>query len=261
MAQLHLLLKISNVLVYLFFLSATVWSVVGPGPDDDTLAKHETYITPAAWVSYVWTLIHFLLGGYIITQWFDAAEDGVVHGVGWHFVIATLLNAGWLYLWTKGHLILSLIAICLVASSVSYIFYKLEADHPAMNWYTKLFIHAPFSLWHGYIVFAVVINVFATFTSVQDHGPNVLHIVLVILGLSFLGSTAVGYVEFKKQKGDILGALVIAYGLFAIFVNQQNVWIHWVAFVWGLFATLYPVRPYVAKLMGRRSSEQAPLLG
>jgi len=261
MARLHLVLKISNVLVYLFFLSATVWSVVGPGPDEDTLSKHKTYITPAYWVAYVWSLIHFLLGGYIITQWFDAAEEGVVHGVGWHFVISTFLNAAWLYLWTKGQLVLSLIAIVLVASSVSYIFYNLETNHPATTWYTKLFVHAPFSLWHGYVVFAAVVNVFATFTSVQDDGPNAFHIILVAAGLIFLGSTAVGYVEFKKQKGDVLGALVIAWGLFAVFANQLNPWIHWIAFAEGLFATIYPIRPFVAKLLGRRAPEQAPLLG
>jgi hypothetical protein len=261
MSRLHLLLKISNVLVYLFFLSATIWSVVGPGPDEDTLSKHKTYITPAYWVSYVWSLIHFLLGGYIITQWFDAAEESVVYGVGWHFVISTLLNASWLYLWTKGHIILSFIAIILVSSSVTYIFSNLAYNYPATTWYTKLFVHAPFSLWHGYVVFASVINLFAIFTSVQDNGPDVFHIILVAFGLSFLGSVAVGYVEFKKHKGDIVGALVIAWGLFAVFANQTNPWIHWIAFAEGLFAIVYSARPFISNILGRRAPEQAPLLG
>jgi len=262
MANLHLVLKISNVIVYLMFLSSTIFSVVGPDADDDTLSKHETYITPAYWANYVWSLIHILLGGFVITQWFEGAHQGVVNGVGWHFVISTLLNSAWLVLWHKGYLGLSLIAVLLTASSVSFVFYNLEANYPAAQWYSKLFVHAPFSLWHGWVVFVATQTVFATFTSVQKHGPNTFHVVLSVIGIIFLGSTAVGYVEFKKQKGDVLGALVIAWGLFGIFANQTNPWIHWVAFADGIFATIYPVRPYVARLFGRRTlGEQAPLLG
>jgi len=261
MSNLHLVLKVTNVLVYLFFLSSTVWTIAGPGPDKDTLKTHETYITPAEWVHYAWSLIHVLLGGFVVTQWFEGAQNNVVLGVGWHFVISTLLNAAWIVLWEKGHLVLALIAILLTASSVSFVFYNLEANYPTNLWYTKLFVHAPFSLWHGWVVYEATLTLFATFTSVQKHGPNTLHIILSILAIIFLGSTAIGYIEFKKQKGDILGAIVISWGLFGIFANQQNPWIHWFAFAEGLIAALYCVRPYVYKLLGGRAPESAPLLG
>jgi hypothetical protein len=261
MTRLHLLLKVSNVFVYLFFLSSTVYSIFGPNPDKETLEKHLTYLTPSGWVHYVWSAIHVLLGGFIIAQWFDVAEAGVVHGVGWHFTISTLLNAAWLVLWHKGHLVLSLIAILLTASSVSFVFYNLESNYPATNWTNRLFVHAPFSLWHGWVVYAATLSVFATFTSVQKHGPDTFHIIISLIGILFLGSTAIGYVEFKKQKGDILGAIVLAWGLYGIAANQHNPWIHWFAFAEGLIATLYCARPFVARLLGRSTSESAPLLG
>lgn len=46
MSRLHLFQKVVNVLVYLFFLSATVYSVVGPAPSDDVAHEGQTYITP-----------------------------------------------------------------------------------------------------------------------------------------------------------------------------------------------------------------------
>lgn len=46
MSRLHLLQKVANVVVYLFFLGATVYSVVGPKPDPKVILEHETYITP-----------------------------------------------------------------------------------------------------------------------------------------------------------------------------------------------------------------------
>jgi len=263
MSRLHLILKISNVIVYLWFLSATVYTVVGPNPSDEVHQKHLTYITPAVWVNYAWTAVHTLLGGFVIYQWFESAHEGTVHGVGWHFVISTILNSIWFSLWGSGRLILAFIAIFLTASSVSFVFYNLELNHPALNWWDRIFIHAPFSIWHGFIVVISTENFFSIFTSVQDDGPDTLHIVLAEIALLFLASTAIGYVEFKNKKGDIVGALAIAYGLFAIFAQQQNTIIHWSALGFGILTVLYPSRPYVFKLLGRNQHDPAaaPLLG
>jgi hypothetical protein len=52
-------------------------------------------------VFYVWSVIHFLLGGFVIYQWFEPAHEVAVHGVGWHFVISSVLNAVWLSLWVS----------------------------------------------------------------------------------------------------------------------------------------------------------------
>lgn len=261
MSRYHILLKVSNILVYLFFLSATIYSTVGPKPSPDIEKEHLTYISAAPWVLYAWSAVHFLLGGFIIYQWFEPAHDGVVHGVGWHFVISTILNTIWFSLWNSGHLILAFIAILFTASSVSFVFYNLEKRHPASNWLDRLFIHAPFSIWHGFIVLISVENLFSAFTTVQDDGPDTLHIILVELGLLFLASTAIGYVEYKHKKGDVIGALVISYGLFAIYAEQESSVIHWSALAYAVITLLYPSRPYIAKLLGRSTPEEAPLLG
>jgi hypothetical protein len=42
----HIFQKVANVVVYLFFLSATVYSVVGPSPNDGEAQEGQTYITP-----------------------------------------------------------------------------------------------------------------------------------------------------------------------------------------------------------------------
>jgi hypothetical protein len=262
MSRLHLVLKVSNVIVYLWFLSATVYNVVGPDPSDEIAQKHLTYITPAVWVNYAWTAVHTLLGGFIIYQWFEPAHEGTVHGVGWHFVISTILNSIWFSLWDHGHLVISFIAILFTASSVSFVFYNLEKNHPATNWWDRIFIHAPFSIWHGFIVLIATENLFAVFTSVQDGGPDTLHIVLAEVALLFLASTAIGYVEYKNKKGDVVGALAISYGLFAIFAEQQSTIIHWSALGFGILTVIYPTRPYVFRLLGRSNDPAAaPLLG
>ncbi|KAF7722589.1 hypothetical protein EC973_002942 [Apophysomyces ossiformis] len=261
MSKLHIVQKLANVLVYLFFLSATVYTIVGPAPNEDGSTEGQTYITPSYWIEYVWTLIHSLLLGFIVYQWFEPAHEAAIHGVGWHFVISVLLSSSWLALLKSGHYIIGFIFVLLTASSVTFVFYNLEKNYPTGSWYDKIFVHAPFSLWHGWIVFSAVINLFQAFTTVSEEGPSVFQRILVILGILFLSSTAVGYVEYKKKKGDVTGALVIALGLVAIFTNQQDPWIHWVALVAAIITFLYPARPYVFKLVGRDTEENAPLLG
>lgn len=126
MTKFHIFHKVVNVLVYLFFLSSTVYSVVGPAPDDTPVDDGQTYITPcksvkhsfwlhealisffheAFWIEYLWTLIHILLGGFVIYQWFEDAHEAALHGVGWHFVISVILSAIWLALIVSlGHLV------------------------------------------------------------------------------------------------------------------------------------------------------------
>lgn len=106
-----------------------------------------------------------------------------------------------------------------------------------------------------------MINLFQAFTGLRENGPNVWIRILVIIAIVFLTSTAIGYVEYKKQKGDVTGALVIGLGLLAIFTNQQDAWIHWPALTGAIITLLYPLRPLVFKLAGRSSAENAPLLG
>jgi hypothetical protein len=46
MDALYFILKLANVLFYLLFLVATVYTVVGPNPNDIVAMRGQTYITP-----------------------------------------------------------------------------------------------------------------------------------------------------------------------------------------------------------------------
>lgn len=58
----HIFQKVANVVVYLFFLSATVYSVVGPSPNDGESQEGQTYITPCKWMVFgnKESCLHFL---------------------------------------------------------------------------------------------------------------------------------------------------------------------------------------------------------
>jgi phosphatidylserine synthase len=119
-------------------------------------------------------------------------------------------------------------------------------------------VFRPFSLWHGWIVYFAVINLFQAFTGLHENGPTVLLRILVIIGLAFLTFTAISYVEYKKYRGDITGAAAIGIGLLAIFSNQHDPWIHWIALICGITTLLYATRPYLFGLVS--AEENVPLI-
>ncbi|CAG8789637.1 28073_t:CDS:2 [Gigaspora margarita] len=111
-----LLIKVLNVLAYVFLLSANVYSgFEGESGGSPYHNSHETYITPAPFVFGVWGLIHLLLGGFVIYQFWESANEVVVDVVHWHFIIITLLNTLWLTLWTDEDPILLVKIVVVIA--------------------------------------------------------------------------------------------------------------------------------------------------
>jgi len=262
MARFPIVAKIANLLAYIFLLGANVYSGLGPDKEDSPYREsHPTYITPAPFVFGVWGLIHFLLGGYVIYQFF-ASNPGIIEdSIGWHFVCIALLNSLWLALWQTDHLILSWITILITASQISYIYYAIKnSSHGDSSFNEIVWVHAPFSLYHAWIVVIAVISTFAAFLPDKDDdkSPGILVKILVVLGLLFLEGTAIGYVE--KFKGDIAGAIVIAWTLYGIFVEQQDPIIHWTALVLAIITTFHILRPLYRKYIKHESGESAPLL-
>ncbi|KAG0074391.1 hypothetical protein BGZ92_003407, partial [Podila epicladia] len=148
---------------------------------------------------------------------------------------------------TSGHAILALIALFFATGAVSYIYYRLKEDHSPDSLLEVIFLALPF------------INVFVAFSPERENGPSTFQVILAVAGLAFVASTVVGYIEYKK--GDVAGALVLAWYLFGVFAQQQNDVIHWSALGFGIIAAIYTLKPFVLRVTGRHTPETAPLLG
>jgi len=282
MSFVPILKKISNLLAYIFLLTANVYSGLGPDRDDSPYNdSHDTYITPAPFVFGIWAVIHFLLGGLVIYQFFDRATETVVDGIGWNFVSISIFSALWVYLWQLDHLILAFITVLIVLLQVSYVYQKLKVKFPSQGLNDTLWIHAPFSLYHAWIAVVFVISFFAAFTpeknDVDDNGkggdggkggddedrndgqPSVLIQILVFIGLATLASTVHGYIY--NAKGDVIGAIVISWSLYGIFVAQEDPFIHWSALSFAILSSIYIVGALYKKYFCRSGEDSTPLLG
>jgi len=259
-----IVLKIVNIIAYIVFGGSNIYSVVGPGYANGK----ETYITPAPWAFYIWSLIHLLLLGYLVYQFDPTGKKTIIDGISWRFPLLLVLNSIYVHLWARHSYIIAFIFALFVSAAVSHIYWVVRKDHRGDILADELFIHLPFSLYHGWALVLVVITAFEAFgTNALEHAPGVGTKVFVFLALFFLESTSVAY-AFSSEEGDLAGAIAIAWSLWAIFAQQtSSKFIHWSAFAFALLSLLSVAKALWSLVCARRGvggilhdEERAPLV-
>jgi len=110
--------QIVNIIVYFLFLGSNVYTVAAPSAI--YFSGKETYLTPAPWAFLIWcvlllhpfslstlhnvrSLIHILLLGTIVYQFFPSGKHVIIDGVSWRFPLLAVLNAIYVNLWASHH--------------------------------------------------------------------------------------------------------------------------------------------------------------
>jgi len=236
-----LFLKIINVIVFLIFLGSNIYTIAAPS--DIYFSGKETYITPAPWAFLIWSLIHLLLLGTIIYQFFPNGKTIVIDSISWRFPLLVILNAIYVNLWAHKHYVFAFIFALFVSSAVTHIYYVIKKHHVPSSVSDELFVHLPFSLWHGWTTVLVVLTAFEAFGVNANSKPaGIWTKVFVFLGLFFLEATAAGY-AFSTKEGDLPASIAIAWALFAIFARQtSSAFIHWSALAFAVLALFWVVK-------------------
>jgi hypothetical protein len=263
-----ILLKIVNILVYMFFLGSNIYAVAGP--DSVYWTGKETYVTPAPWAFLIWTVIHLLLFGTIIYQFTENGHRSIIEGVSWRLPLLGVLNAVYVHVWQTQNYIVAFIFSILVTSTVTHIYYIVKKYHEPGSAADEIFVHLPFSLYHGWTTVLIILTGFQAFgVNAHHHHAGVWTKVFVFLAFFFLESTAATY-AFSSGEGDFPASFVIAWSLWAIFAHQtSNTFVHWSAFGFALLALVWVGKALVAlglkiKRGGGQISldeERSPLVG
>ncbi|KAJ3571002.1 hypothetical protein NP233_g4040 [Leucocoprinus birnbaumii] len=260
-----ILLKIVNIIVYLVFLGSNIYTVAAP--QGIYFHGKETYISPASWAFLIWSLIHILLLGTIIYQFFPQGKRVIIDGVSWRFPLLAALNAIYVNLWATRHYIIAFIFALFVSSAVTHIYYIVKKYHVAENLSDELFVHLPFSLYHGWTTVLVVITAFEAFgVNKLEQKAGVWTDVFVFLALFFLEGTAATY-AFSTPEGDLPASIAIAWSLWAIFAQQRHpAFIHWSALAFAILALVWVLKGAFGLYRGRgrialSDEERAPLVG
>ncbi|CAG8685007.1 1751_t:CDS:2 [Cetraspora pellucida] len=126
--------------------------------------------------------------------------------------------------------------------------------YPSQDKYELFLIHIPFSLYHAWIFVLTILTTFASFTpyksNINDEGPTIVVLVLVIIALILMEVVAIVYIERFK---DVAGASIIAWTLFGIAVEQEDLLIHWIALALMVLCGLHIFKPYMMKMVRKDS--------
>lgn len=179
-----------------------------------------TLITPAGYVFSIWGVIYILLGIFVVFQALPSQKGKDYHRkVGWLFVLSSLLNVVWLFLWQFEYLSISVAVMFLLLITLIAIYLRLNIGKSMVSFREKLAVHAPFSVYLGWITIASIADVAVTLVSVGWDGFGVSQemwaalIVVIALLITLL---------VIATRKDVAYGLVIIWAFTGIAVKQSG---------------------------------------
>ena len=218
------LLKWLNIMAFLFTVLvnglAGSTTILGGKNTAQISDANPTLITPAGYVFSIWGVIYILLGVFVVFQALPS-EKGKDYQkrIGWLFVLSSLLNIAWLFLWQFEYLSLSVVLMFLLLATLISIYLRLNIGKSTASLREKLAVHAPFSVYLGWITIASIANVAVTLVSINWDGfginPETWATLIIIIAL------LITLIVIATRK-DVAYGLVIIWALIGIAVKQSE---------------------------------------
>jgi benzodiazapine receptor len=119
-----------------------------------------TLITPAGFTFSIWGIIYVLLGIFVVYQALPSQKGKAYNEkIGWLFVISSILNIAWLFLWQFEQLIFSVVLMFLLLATLIAIYIRLDIGKSKVDLVEKIAVHVPISTYLGWITIASIANV------------------------------------------------------------------------------------------------------
>jgi len=182
--------------------------------------SNPTLITPAGFTFAIWGIIYILLGVFVIYQALPSQKEKEYHKqISWLFILISITNISWIFLWQYNLLTLSLPVMFLFLIALILIYTRLGIGKTQVPLKEKLAIHTPFSVYLGWITIASIANVAVTAVSLNWDGfginPETWAILIIIIALLLT-------LIVVATRKDIAYGLVIIWALFGIMSKQTN---------------------------------------
>jgi hypothetical protein len=218
------LLKWLNIMAFLFTVLvnglAGSTTILGGKNTAQISDANPTLITPAGYVFFIWGVIYILLGIFVVFQALPSEKiKAYQKRIGWLFVLSSLLNIVWLFLWQFEYLSLSVVLMFLLLATLISIYLRLNIGKSTAPMREKLAVHVPFSVYLGWITIASIANVAVTLVSVNWDGfrisPETWAALIIIIAL------LITLLVIATRK-DVAYGLVIIWALVGIAVKQSE---------------------------------------
>jgi benzodiazapine receptor len=223
-----IILKISNILAFILTIIvnslAGSSTLIGGKVTAEISDANFTLITPAGYTFSIWGIIYVLLGIFVIYQVLPSQKGKDFHNkIGWLFVLSSIINITWLFLWQFEYLVFSVVLIFMLLGSLAAIYLRLDVGKSKVELREKIAVHLPFSTYFGWITIASIANVATTLVSLDwdGFGINPETWASLIITIALLLSLIV-----VLTRKDVAYVLVIVWAFIGISAAQtanQNI--------------------------------------
>jgi hypothetical protein len=215
--QLGNILALFFALVANFLVGAQLLSLPSINEISD---KYATYLTPAGYAFSIWSLIYILLIVFVVYQARDMlrsrSENNLPQTVGPFFIIASICNGLWTYVFVSEMVGLSVVILLLLTVSLYVLLWRLKiaVDDPPIK--TIICVWWPLMIYAGWVTVASVVNI-ASWLESLNVTLTPLFASAVLIGLGGI----LGTLLITRNVRELL--LACAWGIAAIGVQQIQV--------------------------------------
>lgn len=217
-------LRAANVCAFLITVVANSLSNV-PGIGEKNVGEisdlYPNLFTPAGYTFSIWGLIYTLLLTFTVFQALPKQREKAFLGrISYLFVLGSIANVSWLFLWLSQQVVLSLVPIFALLSILILIYLRLRIGKSDVPLRERLFVHLPFSVYLGWITVAPIANVAAALTAINWDGWGIGDVTWAVLMVAV--ATVVTLVVVVTRR-DVAYSGIIIWALLGIIVKQiQN---------------------------------------
>ena len=218
------ILKWLNIIAFIFTVLvnslAGSTTIIGGKNTAQISNNNPTLITPAGYVFSIWAIIYVMLGIFVVFQALPNQKGSSYQKkIGPLFVLSSILNIVWLFLWQYEFLAYSVVIMFLLLATLITVYLRLDIGKSYASKLEKLAVQTPFSVYLGWITIASIANLAVTLVSANWNGFAIAQetwailIIIIALLISLL---------VLATRRDLAYGLVIIWALVGIAVKQSG---------------------------------------
>ncbi len=217
------LLKAMNIVAFVATVVVNALAGIGMINNISTGAVSDLYntlVTPAGYVFSIWGVIYILLGAFVVFQALPSQREKSFHKeIGFLFVISSVLNIVWIFLWQYKYISLSVIPMFLLLATLIKIYSRVNIGKSKVSINEKLAVGLPFSVYLGWITIASIADVSAALVYVNWNGFGIGSINWAVLIIAVALVITLLVISMRR---DIAFSLVVIWALLGIAVKQSG---------------------------------------
>ncbi|WP_226584195.1 TspO/MBR family protein [Halobacillus litoralis] len=222
-----------NLLAYILVVTVNVLANALPlnGQTTGEISNRlDVLFTPAGYVFSIWGLIYILLGIWVIRQFPASRRDlPLYQETSGLFVLSSILNALWVFMWHYEFFGLSVIVMLLLLLTLIRLY--VTAKEAGASFFDLL----PFSVYLGWISVATIANIsyYLTYIGWDGFGIPASVWTFVLLAVATLLA-----LYFLKKEDDWVYPLVFVWAFIGIAVKNQDAGVPLVVYSAYIFAAI-----------------------